>query len=105
MPLRPAAVHSSRVRLWSCLHPFYVPLPWFPSKSLVCCLNGGGIGHAVGLNSLDAHLGKVLPVSLQFLVLLFPLQVEDQDLVAAPLAEYLGGHLGSGWLGQASGLA
>jgi len=47
-------------------------------------LLGCGVGYAVGLDRLDAHLGKVLTVSLQLLVLLLPLQVEYQDLVARP---------------------
>src|ERR1017187_7177416 len=72
---------------------------------MVRCLVGRGIGHAVGLNGLDAHLGKILPVSLQLLVLLLPLQVEDQDLVAAAFAEYFGSNLGAGRLGHGSGVA
>jgi hypothetical protein len=61
-------------------------------------LAGGGVGHAVGLNGLDAHLGKVLPVALQLLVLLLPLEVEDQDLFAAAFAENFGGDLGGAGL-------
>src|ERR1035438_886705 len=63
---------------------------------LPALLAGCGVGHAVGLDGLDANLGKVLPVALQLLVLLLALQVEDQDLVAAAFAENLGGHLGGG---------
>src|ERR1039458_1609979 len=62
------------------------------SPSFSCAaLLGGGVGLAVGLDGLDAHLGKVLPVPLQLLVLLFALQVEDQNLVAPALAQHLAG--------------
>jgi len=66
--------------------------------------DGGGVGHTVGLNRLDAHFGKVLPVSLQLLVLLLPLQVKDKDLFSSSLAQHFGDHLGGGWLGHGSRL-
>ena len=71
----------------------------------MCGLDGCGVGDAVGLDGLDANLGKVLPVTLQLLVLLLPLQVEDQDLGGPAVAEDLGGHFGGGWLGHGSRLA
>src|ERR1035437_4849448 len=65
-------------------------------------LLGGGVGDAVGLDGLDAHLGKVLPVTLQLLVLFLPLEVEDQNLIAPALAQHFGDHLGGGRFGHGS---
>src|SRR6185437_261110 len=63
------------------------------------------IGHAVGHNGLDANLSEILPVPRQLLVLLLPLEMEDQHLVAAPLAKHLGRNLRTSRPGQLSRLA
>src|SRR5665213_247109 len=49
--------------------PFLCAIAESPSD-FCPALAGGGVGHAVGLNGLDAHLGKVLPMPLQLFVLL-----------------------------------
>ena len=61
------------------------------------------VSNAVGHDGLNAHFGKVLPVALKLLVLLLALEVEDQNLIAAPLAEDFGCDGGRGWFGKRSG--
>ena len=47
----------------------------------------GFVAVAVDLNFADAHLGETLAVPLQLLVLLLALEVEDENLVVATLAD------------------
>src|SRR6476646_7943553 len=79
--------------------PFLCAIAESPSK--FAALLSVGVGHSIGFNSLDTDLNKVLTVSLELLVLLFPLQVEDQDLFAAAFAEHFGCDLGGRGLGHA----
>src|SRR5579863_7686191 len=52
-----------------------------------------GVAVAVHLDLADLHLGERLAVALQLLVLLLPLEVEDQHLVAAAFADDGAEHL------------
>ena len=63
----------------------------------------GGVGLAVGLDSLDANFHEILAMTLELFVLLFALQVEDENLVAAAFANDLGCDLCVGRLGDGAG--
>src|SRR5580692_4042253 len=66
-----------------------------PLSAKRVCLYGlllCAVGRSIDLDLVDANLGKPLTVSLQLLVLLLPLVVEDQDLVAASITQNRGNH-------------
>src|SRR5580692_9328767 len=65
----------------------------------------GGVAIAVHLNFADAYLREALAVALQLLVLLLPLEVEDQNLVAAPFGDHGAEHFGGLRLYERSGIA
>src|SRR5580704_18626641 len=96
MPSLRAAEHLNRGRFSNFQDLFYVPfLQSFvaPLRAVVILLLGG-IGVVVDLNGVDPNLRIVLAMTLQLLVLLLPLVVEDQDLVAATLAKHGSDNLG-----------
>src|SRR5580692_1852490 len=73
--------------------PFLCAIAESPSQSRIHA-QSGGIRHAIGLDGLDANLGKVLPVSLQLLVLLLALEVKHENFVAAAVAHDFSCHFG-----------
>ena len=60
--------------------------------------------YAIDFDRLDANLGECLAMALHFLVLLLPLEVEDEDLGVATIADDFGGDGGAGGLDDGAGL-
>src|SRR5450631_1326896 len=72
------------------------------NQSEICLLGSlfTAIAKSVYLDAVDPHLGVGLAMALQFLVLLLALEMEDQDLIPASLADYGAKHLASRGVGE-----
>src|SRR6266568_6424299 len=64
----------------------------------------GAVGHAIDLNFVDAYFGEGLAMSLELLVLLLPLVMEDENLVATALAEHRSYYLRRSGFGDGAGI-
>src|SRR5690242_5380879 len=101
----PNALTPSRCALES--RPFFeLPNPFLCAiaESLSQALLSA-VGVSVHLNGVDANLREALAMSLQLLVLLLPLVVEDQDLVPAALADNGSDDFRAGRAAQGAGIA
>ena len=88
--MQPPAGNQEKGKLLGCL---------LLGGSFACCGRFGLEALAVDGDLVDADLDEVLTVALHLLVLLLALQLEDQDLVAAALAEHGAGDFGAGQVG------
>src|ERR1700761_4549033 len=72
------------------------------NQSKICLLGSrfAAIAKSVYLDAVDSHLGVGLAMALQLFILLLALEVEDQDLIPASLADYGAKHLAACGFGE-----